>query len=378
MDVREAQDDRNRPTLGSRPVIDQTRPTLGSRPVTDEGDSREAASATAERVRRRRWPRRRQRFGLAAAQPAAALAGIAALMVAGIVIANPIQVAVVLGFVLLVLVLSRRLRAAWPYLKFGLYITVFLFVINPLVSQAGLDVLWEADLGPLRIVISIQGIYFAVGMAIRLVAVVAAFALYTTLLDQDEQLAIMSSVSFRSGLVVSLATRMFPVLSRDATRISDAQRARGVELDRGGWRQRAVRRLPLLGALISRSLERATDIAESMEARGYGRAGRRSWRTGRRWLPGDVFIVVTALGSIAAILWGLGHGIASFDYFPLTDDPFPDLTDPTWIATAALLAVATLVLPGAMDVRRAVRHRAHEAALTRTAADRLALQPEVT
>lgn len=355
---------------------DHSRPTPGSELLTDAGDDHALGSSPGQRSKRQRWPRRPRRWGLAATKPAAALAGIAALMVASIVIANPIQVAVVLGVILLVLVLSRRLRAAWPYLKFGLYITVFLFIINPLVSQAGIDVLWETDLGPLRIVISIQGIYFAVGMAIRLVAVVAAFALYTTLLDQDEQLALMSSVSFRSGLVVSLATRMFPVLSRDATRISDAQRARGVELDRGGWRQRAVHRLPLLGALISRSLERATDVAESMEARGYGRAGRRSWRCGRRWLPGDVLILAAALGSIVAVLWGLSYGIASFNYFPLTDDPFPDLSDPTWIATAVLLAVATLVLPGAMDARRAVRRRAHEAAVARAATERLPLQPE--
>lgn len=316
-------------------------------------------------VRRDRWAGRPPTHGLAAAQPAAALAGIAALMVASIVIANPIQVAVVLAVILLVLVLSRRLRAAWPYLRFGLYITVFLFIVNPLVSQAGLDVLWQAELGPLHIAISIQGIYFAVGMAVRLVAVVAAFALYTTLLDQDEQLAIMSRVSFRSGLVVSLATRMFPVLSRDAARISDAQRARGVELDRGSWRQKATRRLPLLGALISRSLERATDVAESMEARGYGRPGRRAWHRGRRWRAADVLIVLCAAGAVAAVLAGLATGIASFNYFPLTDDPFPDLSDPSWLVTAAALVAATLVLPGVVDTRLAIRRRAHDAALLR-------------
>ena len=349
-------------------------PGSGSLPASIT-DSADRLSCRSESGRRQRWVRRPQTHGLTAVQPAAALAGIVALMVASIVIANPIQVAVVLGIILAVFVLSRRLRAAWPYLRFGLYITAFLFIVNPLVSQAGVDVLWEADIGLFTIKVSIQGIYFAVGMAVRLVAVVSAFALYTTLLDQDEQLAIMSSVSFRSGLVVSLATRMFPVLSRDATTISDAQRARGVELDRGSWRHRAARRLPLLGALISRSLERATDVAESMEARGYGRHGRTSWRRARRWHAGDTLVLGCALGAVVAVLAGLGSGIASFNYFPLTDDPFPALTDPAWIATASLLLLAGVLVPGAMEVRRSILVRAHETAIARAAADGMPLQP---
>ena len=146
---------------------------------------------------------------------------------------------------------------------------------------------WRAHLGLFDLAVTVQGLLFGLGSALRRCVVVWAFALYNVVLDADDQLAIMSSVSFRSGLVVSLATRLFPVLSRDAARISDAQRARGVELDRGRRRDRVAARLPLLGALLTQSLERATDVAESMEARGYGRRGRRAWKRGRRWHAAD-------------------------------------------------------------------------------------------
>ena len=113
---------------------------------------------------------------------------------------------------------------------------------------------------------------------LRLVAVMLAFALYTVVLDPDDQLALVSRFSFRSGLVVSLATRLFPVLQRDAGRIADAQRSRGVELDRGPRRARAVARVPLLAALFAQSLERAMDVGSAMTARGYGRRGRTRWQ----------------------------------------------------------------------------------------------------
>ncbi len=261
-----------------------------------------------------------------------------------------------LATALLVLLTSRRLRLAWPYLRFGLYTTALLLVINPLLGRAGADILWQASLGPLHAVVSVQGLYFAGGMAIRLLTVIAAFALYSTLLDQDEQLAIMSSVSFRSGLVVSLATRMFPVLSADASRIYEAQRARGVELDRGSWRRRAGARLPLLGSLATRSLERAVDIAASMETRGYGRRQRRPWRRGRRWTAPDIAVLAAAACALAAAVAAVSTGLGSFTYFPLTDDPFADLLAPSWIALEACLLGSVIARPCRPRLPRAARH----------------------
>ena len=128
-------------------------------------------------------------------------------------------------------------------------------------------------------------------------AVVLAFALYNVALDPDEQLGLMSAVSFRSGLVLSLAARLFPVLSRDAHQspMPSARAAWSSTAVRAG--ERAAARLPLLGALLTRSLERAVDVAAAMEARGYGSARRSRWLAsaapagrrrglGGRWRPG--------------------------------------------------------------------------------------------
>jgi energy-coupling factor transport system permease protein len=329
-----------------------------------------AADAAPARARRRRWAGTPPAHGLAAVHPLAALACVAALMLAGFVIANPFQVGLLLLVLLLVLAFAGRLRAAWPYLRFALYIAVFLAIINPLVSRGGVTVLWEMEFGPFELKLTLQGIYYGLGTALRLCVVVAAFALYNVLLDADEQLGIMSAVSFRSGLIVSLATRLFPVLSRDAAHIADAQRSRGVELDRGRWRRRVAARLPLLGALLSQSLERAMDVAESMEARGYGRRGRTRWRRGRRWRATDIAVLALSALSLIVLVVGLVTGAFKYSYFPLLDDPMTGFTAATWLVTLALLVAACLLAPLARELgRQRTKAVAKATAVAQMAAD---------
>src|SRR5204863_2302421 len=76
----------------------------------------------------------------------------------------------------------------------------------------------------------------------------------------------------RSTLAAGLATRLVPLLERDARDLRVALRGRNVELG-------PVR---LLSPLLAGSLERGLNLAEAMESRGYGRAGhtrapRASW-----------------------------------------------------------------------------------------------------
>ncbi len=100
-------------------------------------------------------------------------------------------------------------------------------------------------------------------------AVGLAFAAYALLLDHDRLL--QSAGRFRhSVLAVALATRLVPSLERDASGFVEALRGRGVAVE--GLRGRAR----LLSPLLAGSLERALNLAESMEARGFGRPGRTS------------------------------------------------------------------------------------------------------
>jgi energy-coupling factor transport system permease protein len=86
-------------------------------------------------------------------------------------------------------------------------------------------------------------------------------------------------------------------LERDAAGLVEALRGRGVEVS--GVRGRAR----LLSPLLAGSLERALNLAEAMEARGYGRPGatrapRPGWRARDR-----AALVAAALLVAMGALW---------------------------------------------------------------------------
>ena len=76
---------------------------------------------------------------------------------------------------------------------------------------------------------------------------------------------------FRSALTAALATRLVPVLARDARRLHDAQRCRAGE---------PAPRRAVVRAVAAGALDRAVDVAATLEVRGYGaaRASRRALR----------------------------------------------------------------------------------------------------
>jgi energy-coupling factor transport system permease protein len=123
--------------------------------------------------------------------------------------------------------------------------------------------------------------------ALRLACVGLASAAYALLLDHDRLLT-----SARFARPAALATRLLPTLERDAAGFVEALRGRGIEV--AGIRGRAA----LLSPLLASSLERGLNLAEAMEARGYGRPGRTavpspSWRVRDYAAVGLAVLIVT-------------------------------------------------------------------------------------
>jgi energy-coupling factor transport system permease protein len=141
--------------------------------------------------------------------------------------------------------------------------------LTPFVEVIGTHVLWSGPTIPVvgTLDVTTEEIRNGAESAARLAAVALAFAAYALLLDHDRLVAGVSWAR-RSALAVALATRLVPTLERDAAGLVEALRGRGI--DPAGVRGHAR----LLSPLLAGSLERGLNLAEAMEARGYGRAGR--------------------------------------------------------------------------------------------------------
>ena len=158
---------------------------------------------------------------------------------------------------------------------------------------------------------------------------IACFALHSAAVDPDELLRAFRRFSFRSALTAALATRMVPVLARDARRFRDAQRCRPGE---------PASKLALARAVTSGALDRAVDVAATLEVRGYGGSARPARRR-RPWSRHDVAfaastLVLAALGVAAAV-----GGWEAFAAYPQLVAP---LDGADLGLAAALVAVALL------------------------------------
>jgi energy-coupling factor transport system permease protein len=225
--------------------------------------------------------------------PAPAAALLAGLVAAALLADRTISVAAIALILLVVCLRAPRARRRF-YLLGALLSGLGVFVVSPLVATIGSHVLWSGPtlpvLGPLDV--TREELHVALFQGLRLTAVGLAFAAYALLLDHD-RLVQAAGFARRSVLAIALATRLVPTLERDAAGLVEALRGRGVEVT--GLHGRAR----LVSPLLAGSLERALNLAEAMEARGYGRPGatrspKRSWGGRER--------LAVALGTLAVVL----------------------------------------------------------------------------
>lgn len=225
------------------------------------------------------------------AVPAALL--LAGLGTAALLARHPASVGMI-GALLFLVCLRSPTRSRFVYLFGALATGCGVLVVSPFLSVAGGGAVLLVGptvpvLGPLDVTSAEIGEAALNGL--RLTALGLAFAAYALLLDHDELVAAFGFAR-RSALAVALATRLVPTLERDAAGLAEAVRGRGVAIE--GLRGHAR----LLSPLVAGSLERASNLAEAMEARGFGRPGatrapRPRWRLLDRVAAGTAVVLVT-------------------------------------------------------------------------------------
>jgi energy-coupling factor transport system permease protein len=113
--------------------------------------------------------------------------------------------------------------------------------------------------------------------------------------DQLSQALIQMHVKFEFAFAMSMAMRLVPTLAQEAYAIMDAQKARGVELDKGNPVKRIRNIIPIIVPLIIVSIRKALSIAESMESRGFGASKKRTYMDKLKFRKRDWAVVMISL-----------------------------------------------------------------------------------
>jgi energy-coupling factor transport system permease protein len=160
---------------------------------------------------------------------------------------------VLLVFVVIMIpgLLAKILRRMLKTLTFSLTFSAFIFIVNFIVGY---------------------GLVHSATLALRFVTIVAAASLFFLTTSPDELEYVMRWMRLPRDFIFAFVTavRFVPVLMLDLLQILDAQKSRGLEVEKGGPIKRLRNLTPVLVPLIVNALVRSGELAEAMEARGYG------------------------------------------------------------------------------------------------------------
>jgi energy-coupling factor transport system permease protein len=287
-----------------------------------------------------------------------------ALIAATLMLFHPLALLALMLAVLGAGVGARCARPLKRTLRTAAIVAVPIVAINVLVSREGLTVFARlGDLGPFgQGDLTVEAVVYGAAIALKVTLLMLVTTLASLAVDPDELLRSFRRLSYRSALTASLATRMIPLLAADSARLAEAQRTRP-----GGAPTGARARVALLGAVIGGSLDRAMDVAATLELRGFAVArhaprqslASRLSRSARRLTTGagdrlasprmshparapsrhDIAFLSSAMAILALATLGRLGGAASFQSYPLIHMPVTAGT----LALCVALIVAILL-----------------------------------
>jgi len=195
--------------------------------------------------------------------------------------------AIQVPFVLLAKVTSNWLRS----MKGAAFFAAIIFLTNFIISfiSAGYAV-------------TSQNIENAAGITLRFIVLIESFSVFflTTSPDHLGLALEQTHVPYELVFAFTTAVRFVPVIAEEAQTIMDAQKARGLELERGSFLKRIRNYIPILIPLIVSAIRRSLELAEAMESRAWGATKNRTNLYALRMHKGDIILLAISAGTIAA------------------------------------------------------------------------------
>jgi len=161
------------------------------------------------------------------------------------------ELAAVLAFMIAVAAVATVLRRVARTMAFTALFSTFIFVLNFVFTR---------------------NIETSLLYAARFVAIVVSTSLFFITTSPDELEQVMKTFRLPRDVVFAFVTavRFIPVMFLDTIQIMDAQKSRGLELQKGNLLRRVRNMIPILIPLVVNSVVRSGELAEAMESRAYG------------------------------------------------------------------------------------------------------------
>jgi energy-coupling factor transport system permease protein len=229
---------------------------------------------------------------------------------------------------------SRRLKL----LAVGLaVIGVLTVLINALLGHTGATALVTLpDWLPLIYgAITAESFAYGANIALGLVTAISVAATLSLVIEASDLVDALPRALARTGAALGAALNLLPTVAASFVAVRDAQRLRG-------WRAHGVRgAIDLVVPVLLDTIERSEQLAESMEARGFGSGART--RLARGPAPrGATAVGVGSLLALAGFVAGHVAGLGA-TWYPYPTVSVPGLAAAGLVPAAALIVLALLV-----------------------------------
>lgn len=206
-------------------------------------------------------------------------------------------------------------------------------LLNFLSAHLGATVLFELPdwLPALGGPYTLEALAYGVMGGVTIAAAILAVAPFSLLLSTNEVVDALPRVLSRTGTAIAASLNLVPSIGTSFTEVVEAQRLRG-------WRPRGPRSwAEVVVPIVLTGVEGSIQLAESMEARGYGSGPRAPFHP-RGMHRGDWLLAASAALAVALMVAAQASGLAS-DW-----SAYPALTPPS-IDPLSLVACLFLFTP---------------------------------
>lgn len=208
-----------------------------------------------------------------------------------------------------VIILSKlSVSFIWKAMKPMLFMLFFLLVINALVLKTG-TVLFTIGSWSLYSDAVFQTLYIAVRLLLMIMITTCLTATTKPLemtLGIEDLLSPFQKIGLPSheiAMLISIALRFIPDLIDETARIIKAQESRGVDMKEGKLMERVMAILSLIVPLFVSAFQRAEDLANAMEARGYAPGLPRTRYKQLEMKKQDWFLLTCCAVLMGVIIW---------------------------------------------------------------------------
>ncbi len=239
------------------------------------------------------------------------------LIVLIFLVKNYIQYAILFAPIITAFFLSKmKFRKLFSMLKPVLFITIFLFLINIFTTEipaTGDPIPWFTPVRWKKIIINgmVLDKTFTISLRIYMMIIVTTLMTTTTkpvdltraIEDMMTPLKLIKFPVHIMAMIISIALRFIPTLLEESQRIMKAQASRGVDFKNGNIKSKVKSLITLIIPLFVCSFDKAFDLGNAMEVRGYDPYEKRTRYREYNFAWKDFFAITILSGLLITIVF---------------------------------------------------------------------------